>query len=132
MPSPEFERELRGMGLHSEGIVSCPKCHRPVEKWGKYLFNPADHPTDPLVIHLASCGQREEEAPGLPPVPVQRVTLSEVANYPEASDVEDLLKGLSDPDPITGATFDVMSVEPRSEGWYKREYERLMREKEQG
>lgn len=116
MPSREFQRELEGMGLHSEGLKECPKCHRQVEKWGKYTFNPEDHPTEPLALHLASCGSPEEEVVGLPPIPVQRVV-----EEPTQSQV------------INGHVYEVGMdkgiEEIRDAGWYKREYEKLMREK---
>lgn len=122
MPSREFQRELEGMGLHSEGLKECPKCHRQVEKWGKYTFNPGDHPTEPLALHLASCGSPVEEVPALPPVPTQGMAhISEVGIWPDPSVPEDI----GDRVPID--TFSSVAI--RDEGWYKREYERLMREK---
>jgi hypothetical protein len=65
MPTKQAERELMDAGYRPQGESKCPKCNCAVDVWesprgNKIAWNPATHPTAPLMFHHLTCGEEAD------------------------------------------------------------------------
>ena len=65
MPTQQAERELMDAGYKPQGPSKCGKCGCAVDVWDsptgkKIAWNPATHPTAPLMFHNLTCGEEAD------------------------------------------------------------------------
>jgi hypothetical protein len=78
MPSADVMHELRISGEPTRD--KCKRCGKPIERYGKYAFNPEDYKRAPGAMHIFSCGEVDDDETGggeLPPVPDQTLRTQE-------------------------------------------------------